>query len=409
MKHFYRLIGKKRDIEIGNSRKMLLDEELKDRTDQIHQTWEEVDRNIKRIEKKRGVHDRDDRELERVGQPLCIHEPYFGEGTLPFSHNSPLYRGIGLIAKVERPGGEDDIYAPSLLPILRSRYYRDILGEHGAFFALAKGIDRIHKNAWIGFQSWRLMTQKISLTKKAEVSLIDALESQKHGDAFYFWAHMDKDQRNPFQLDFWSFCDTINAGNCRVAVSKAIQRMYGLPSDWDSLPPMPPSNGNSWSIMHSWVMPTRSFLEFVMFSRMFVDALDSEMYDEHIQGSICYLSLSKEQNCYSRVLELLVNIWAYHSARRIVYINPETGAVEEHHILKSRKGKMWIKWFSFLTLKTMDADFAEEFDSDNHNNRKGRWLWPLTGEVFWQGMYERERNAHKQKQERKKQIKNKIR
>lgn len=65
------------------------------------------------------------------------------------------------IAKVERPGGEDDIYAPSLLPILRSRYYRDILGEHGAFFALAKGIDRIHKNAWIGFQSWRLMTQKV--------------------------------------------------------------------------------------------------------------------------------------------------------------------------------------------------------------------------------------------------------
>lgn len=166
---------------------------------------------------------------------------------------------------------------------------------------------------------------------------------------------------------------------------------------------------------------------------MFVDALDSVMYNEHIGGSICYLSLSKvllgndiynhtswsykdewimfclqEQNCYSRVLELVVNIWAYHSARRIVYINPETGAMEEHHILKSRKGKMWIKWFSFLTLKTMDADLAEEFDSDNHDNRKGRWLWPLTGEVFWQGMYERERNAQKLKQ-RKKQIKNKIR
>lgn len=113
-----------RDIEIVNSRKILLDQEvslsffysliyfivvkpqtqeklvvqLNDRTDQIHQTWEEVDRNVKRIKKKHGVRDRDDRELERVGQPLCIYEPYFGEGTLPFLHNSPLYRGIGLVS-----------------------------------------------------------------------------------------------------------------------------------------------------------------------------------------------------------------------------------------------------------------------------------------------------------------------
>lgn len=45
--------------------------------------------------------------------------------------------------------------------------------------------------------------------------LVEAIESQKHGDALYFWARMDMDQRNPLQSDFWYFCDTINAGNCR--------------------------------------------------------------------------------------------------------------------------------------------------------------------------------------------------
>ncbi|KAL5718720.1 hypothetical protein ACHQM5_011596 [Ranunculus cassubicifolius] len=225
-----------------------------------------------------------------------------------------------------------------------------------------------------------------SLSKIAEVALVDAVQTKKHGDALYFWVPMDKDTRSPSQRDFWSFCDSINAGNCRFAVSEALRKMYGIKSDSNSLPPMP-LDGNTWSVMHSWTMPTRSFLEFVMFSRMFVDALDAEMYDEHHQSGHCYLSLHKDRHCYSRVLELLVNVWAYHSARRMVYINPKNGIMQEQHKLKSRKGHMWIRWFSFATLKSMDEDLAEEFDSD-HPTR--RWLWPSTGEVFWHGLYERE-------------------
>lgn len=107
------------------------------------------------------------------------------------------------------------------------------------------------------------------------------------------------------------------------------------------------------------------------------------------------------------MLELLVNVWAYHSARHIVYVNPETGAMQEHHKLKDRKGKMWIKWFSYATLKGMDEDLAEEADADRPDRR---WLWPSTGEVFWQGVYERERSMrHQQKERRKQQSKDKIR
>ncbi|KAJ6841713.1 uncharacterized protein M6B38_304815 [Iris pallida] len=395
-------------IEMMNAKKRLEEDELKDRTDQPHGTWEDVYRNAKKVERaKNELHERDDRELERTGQPLCIYEPYFGEGSWPFLHNTSLYRGIGLSSKGRRPGG-DDIDASSRLPLLSDSYYRDMLGEHGAFFSLANRIDRVHKNAWIGFQSWRVVARKDSLTKRAEIALLDAIQSRKHGDTLYFWVRMDKDRRNPLQQDFWSFCDAINAGNCRFAVSESLQRMYGvhLPHDWDSLPKMP-KDADSWSVMHSWALPTRSFLEFVMFSRMFVDALDAQMYDEHHQSGHCYLSLSKDRHCYSRVLELLVNVWVYHSARRMVYVNPETGAMQEQHKLKSRRGQMWIKWFSFATLKSMDEDLAEESDSD-HPQR--RWLWPSTGEVFWQGIYERERTMrHQQKEKRRQQSKDKIR
>ena len=69
----------------------------------------------------------------------------------------------------------------------------------------------------------------------------------------------------------------------------------------------------------------------------------------------------------------------------MVYIDPETGTIQEQHNFKSRRGKMWIKWFNYKTLKAMDEDLAEEADSDRP---KQHWLWPSTGEVFWQGMYE---------------------
>lgn len=390
-----------RENRIMSIKMRLEEEELKDRSDQTHGTWEEVYRNVKKVDRmKNELHERDEKELERTGQPLCIYEPFFGEGTWPFLHQSSLYRGIGLSSKGRRPGA-DDIDASSRLPLLNNGYYRDILGEFGAFFALANRIDRIHKNSWIGFQSWRVTARKVNLSKNAESAMLEAIQTQKHGDAFYFWVRMDQDPRSHANQDFWSLCDTINAGNCRLAVLEAFQRMYGMQLDEDlnSLPHMP-NAGGTWSVMQSWVLRTRSFLEFVMFSRMFVDALDAQMYDNHHQTGHCILSLHRDKHCYSRVLELIVNVWAFHSARRMVFVNPETGAMHEQHPLDGRRGQMSIQWFSYATLKSMDEDLAEEYDEE-HPDRK--WLWPQTGEVFWQGVYEREKNMRQQEKERRKQ------
>ncbi|XP_057533654.1 uncharacterized protein LOC130811382 isoform X2 [Amaranthus tricolor] len=401
----YSIWEEQKQIDSTIARKRREDAELKDRSDQPRGTWEDVYRNSRRADHlKNDLHERDDGELERTGQPLCIYEPYFGEGTWPFLHYGPLYRGIGMASKGRRRG-TDDVDASSRLSLLSNPYYRDVLGEFGAFFAIANRVDRIHKNAWIGFQSWRATAKKVELSKKAEKALLEAMEAREHGDTFYFWVRMDLDPRNPLNQDFWSFCDSVNAGNCRSAFSDAFKRMYGIKQDWDSLPPMP-MDGDTWSVMHSWALPTRSFLEFVMFARMFVDALDAQMYTEHHRNGHCYLSLSKDKHCYSRVLELLVNVWAYHSARHMVYINPKSGMMQEQHGLQNRRGHMWVKFFSFRTLKNMDEDLAEEADSED---TKRRWLWPRTGEIYWQGVADKERDQKKkEKAEKKRKNKEKL-
>ncbi|KAJ7007767.1 hypothetical protein NC653_006713 [Populus alba x Populus x berolinensis] len=437
---------------------------LKDRTDQPRGTWEEVYRNAKRADRSRNdLHERDEGELLRTGQPLCIYEPYFGEGTWSFLHLSSLYRGIGLLEfinlvsflflytdygcsprKVEDPG-QMTLMHPPVCPLLSNSYYRDALGDYGAFFAIANRIDRIpqefldrvsilesnskeeHGQIWLYCKMWKRqgysqplgLSERMwqlhgsidvsyatiaSLSRIAEKALIDAIETQKHRDAVYFWVPMDMDPRSHLRRDFWSFCDAINAGNCKLAFSDALKRMYGIKHDLDSLPSMP-EDGDTWSVMLSFALPTRSFLEFVMFSRMFVDALDAQMYDEHHQSGRCYLSPAKDKHCYSRVLELLINVWAYHSARQMVYVNPETGLMKEQHTVKSRRGKMWVRWFSYSVLKSMDEDLAEEADSDRP---KRRWLWPSTGEVVWEGVYEKERNLRShQKEKRRQQSKDK--
>lgn len=387
------------------------EEQIEERHELLHGSWEDVYKVVKKMERiKNELHERDDGELERTGQPLCIYEPYFGMGASSFLHQQyPLYRGISLSPKQKR-FGYDDIDAALRLPLLNDSYYQEVLCEYGALFALANRIDRVHKNAWIGFQPWQASGRQVSLSTEAEQSLTDAIRAARHGDAFYYWAGMHDDNdpnRTSLYQDFWSFCDVVNKNNCRSVFLDVFKQMYGLPANWSSLPPMP-VDGDDWSVLHCWAMPTSSFLEFVMFARIFVDALDFQHYTEHHDCGYCCLGISELEvkHCYCRLLELLVNVWAYHSARVMIFVDPLTGAMHEHHNLAVRQGHMWIKFFEYSTLKGMDEDLAEEADDDLPASRR---IWPQTGEVFWQGVYERERREHYYlKMEKKKKNKERL-
>ncbi|GJS37432.1 glycosyl transferase, family 1 protein [Tanacetum coccineum] len=385
-------------------------EEIEGRTDKSYGVWEELYRDAKKAEKlKFEANERDEGELERTGQPVCIYEVYNGAGAWPFLHHGSLYRGLSLSTKSRRLRS-DDVDAVGRLSILNETYYRDILLEMGGMFSIANRVDNVHKRPWIGFQSWRAAARKVSLSSKAERVLEETVQQKDRGDVIYFWARIDIDgelAKSDHVLTFWSMCDILNAGNCRMAFEDTFRKMYALPSYVEALPPMP-EDGGHWSSLHSWVMPTPSFLEFMMFSRMFADSLDS-LHMNASTATECMLgsSVSEKQHCYCRLLELLVNVWAYHSARTMIYIDPNSGSLEEQHPVEQRKGFMWTKYFNATVLKSMDEDLAEAADDGDHPYET--WLWPRTGEVHWQGIYEREREErYRLKMDKKRKQKEKI-
>ncbi|KAG9159518.1 hypothetical protein Leryth_026899 [Lithospermum erythrorhizon] len=385
-------------------------QEIEERTEMDIGEWDEIYRNARKAEKlKFETNERDEGELERTGQPVCIYEIYKGAGAWPFLHHGSMYRGLSLSTKTRRLTS-DDVDAADRLPLLNDSYYSDLLCEISGMFSVAYRIDDIHKRPWIGFQSWRAAGRMVSLSTKAEKVLERTIRDNTNGDVLYFWGHLNMEwellgSNNP--LSFWSMCDILNGENCRSAFEDAFRRMYALPLNVEALPPMPEDDGH-WSALHSWVMPTSSFLEFVMFSRMFVDALHTLHVNSKSTSQCLFGSSNREkQHCYCQVLELLVNVWAYHSARRMVFIDPNSGFLQEHHPVEQRKKFMWTKYFNFTLLKSMDEDLAEAAEDNDHPYEM--WLWPLIGEVYWQGTYEREREErYRMKMDKKRKIKEKL-
>lgn len=376
-------------------------EEIDERVERPLLSWDEVYKNARKSERlKPEGNERDEGELERTGQPVCIYEIYSGEGAWPFLHHGSLYRGVTLSKGGRRPRS-DDVDAVTRLSVLDNPYYRDLLCEFGAIFAIANRVDTVHKLPWIGFQSWRAAGRKVSLSERAEETLEEITSGESNEDVIYYWSPMDMDQTS----DFWLTCDSLNAGNCRSLFEDAFRAMYGLPENVLALPPMP-NDGDHWSTLHSWVMPTPSFLKFIMFSRIFVDSLHS-LNVNSTETTSCFLGASEPErrHCYCRILEVLVNVWAYHSGRKMVYLNPFTGDTSEQHLLDKRNG-MWVKFFNFTLLKSMDEDLAEEADDGMHPGNE-QWLWPLTGQVFWPGIADREREEKYIKKLDKK-LKNKV-
>ncbi|CAN6697627.1 unnamed protein product [Malus baccata var. baccata] len=244
-------------------------EELSERMEKDPGLWDDIYRNARKAEKLRfEANERDEGELERTGQTVCIYEIYSGSGTWPFLHHGSLYRGLSLSKRTQR-STSDDVDAVDRLPVLNETYYRNILCEIGGMFAIANKVDSVHKRPWIGFQSWRAAGRKVALSKKAERVLEQAIQDNTKGDVIYFWGRLNMNggvMGSKDALTFWSSCDILNEGHCRNVFEDAFRWMYNLPSNTEALPPMP-EDGGHWSALHSWVMPTRSFLEFVMFSR----------------------------------------------------------------------------------------------------------------------------------------------
>lgn len=73
---------------------------MEERLEKQYGVWDELYRNVRRAEKVK-VNERDEGELERTGQPVCIYEIYDGVGAWPFLHHGSLYRGLSLVSSFD--------------------------------------------------------------------------------------------------------------------------------------------------------------------------------------------------------------------------------------------------------------------------------------------------------------------
>lgn len=77
----------------------------------------------------------------------------------------------------------------------------------------------------------------------------------------------------------------------RSVFSEAMKQMYGIKHNLSSLPIMPSKEG-TWSVMHSWTLPTKSFLEFVMFSRFrLLNPVSDKIPNITFNGTISFIKL----------------------------------------------------------------------------------------------------------------------
>jgi len=60
-----------------------------------------------------------------------------------------------------------------------------------------------------------ISSYQVSLSESAEETLEETTTGENNGDVVYYWSPMDIDQTS----DFWSMCDSLNAGNCRCLLS----------------------------------------------------------------------------------------------------------------------------------------------------------------------------------------------
>ena len=73
--------------------------QLADRTERPLESWEGVYSRTRKVSKmKLGEDEREDEELEKVGQLVTVYEIYSGAGAWPFLHHGVLYRAVSLVS-----------------------------------------------------------------------------------------------------------------------------------------------------------------------------------------------------------------------------------------------------------------------------------------------------------------------
>lgn len=317
----------------------------------------------------------------RVFRPLLVmYETYFTRDALPFLHKQRPYRGVRLGSNVLGTNRTKDIDVLRILPILKDEIYKGLLCEFGAMFAIDSKLWELQKKElWVGFQSWKAKEKRISLKPLAMVNLMRHFHEKKkeatlkkqylNKEVFYYWSGRSvKD----------SFSDCKQSGKCSTVFSTVFIALYetnasisGGSSLMSRLPPLPEIE-RGYSDCSYWILHRKHFKKFMTFARMFFVTLE-RFWNLHDDVNNCPLDLgeshlskmtdfgytnsssSSSSSCWCYIMERLLNIWVYHTGIKMIWVNSNTGQMEEQHPVSERV--MWSRWFSDSNSKTVFTTF----------------------------------------------------
>eukprot|EP00243_Klebsormidium_subtile_P008777 TRINITY_DN4237_c0_g1_i2.p1 TRINITY_DN4237_c0_g1~~TRINITY_DN4237_c0_g1_i2.p1 ORF type:complete len:372 (-),score=47.65 TRINITY_DN4237_c0_g1_i2:396-1511(-) len=317
------------------------------------------------------------------GEPLLIYQQYHSVVAHSHLYNGTLlYRAINQAEGCLRPNS-GDLDAVPLLEINTDSYYQNLICEYTGILAVAAHAKALHPRPWVGFQSWRAAQKGFALQPRAEASLLSAISSRAHGDALYFWS--DGGFPGEHIRDFYGHCNFIHEHCSKVfadVTDDVLGRHSADPAAYSGAPPMP-LDGGTFAFMSYFVLPTESLVEYARFAKAAIVALDDSYYYPHKDGGFCIMAHGgggadaayESSHCYCYILERLINVWAYHSGRRMIYVDAATGDMEEQHPLHNRT--MWRQWFQPPHYK----ESLDKFEAVHYQNGDGRnLLWRLSNQ-----------------------------
>eukprot|EP00271_Cylindrocystis_brebissonii_P019680 TRINITY_DN613_c0_g3_i1.p1 TRINITY_DN613_c0_g3~~TRINITY_DN613_c0_g3_i1.p1 ORF type:complete len:767 (-),score=164.89 TRINITY_DN613_c0_g3_i1:406-2706(-) len=309
---------------------------------------------------------------------FILFTPFHSQEAWPYLYPVTPFRSVCTRRSAVQPKKYNDVYAYDVLPVLEDVEYSQLLLEFGAMFAVDASREELMTGLpWIGFQHWEARKAGFDLSPAAIQSLDNTLAPEDNSpppgrDVFYYWLPT---QYSSSADGLYSSCDRVY-GKCSLVISSTLEELFtsrefvGSGVDVTTLrvnpvflPPMPGA-GKGFARSSNWVMDITEFHDFMSFLRMFVVTMET-LWDVHSDSDKCPLSLvdgadasvdsGYRSNCWSIVMDRLVNIWVYHRGLHINFIDPVTGEVSEQYPIASRK--MWKDKFSPNVMSTLVASF----------------------------------------------------
>eukprot|EP00271_Cylindrocystis_brebissonii_P003215 TRINITY_DN13979_c0_g1_i1.p1 TRINITY_DN13979_c0_g1~~TRINITY_DN13979_c0_g1_i1.p1 ORF type:complete len:466 (-),score=36.80 TRINITY_DN13979_c0_g1_i1:214-1611(-) len=301
-----------------------------------------------------------------VGQPaaLRVYEQFETEVEHATLHHIEPYFGVCVASNISFKANLN-VDGPSILPVLVD--YHSVLWEYAAVLTLGADFKSIQKNTeWIAFEGpsvktdgsflkpaalnsfWSQLKTATSISEGVTPSVEAGGTPGSESNDFFYWA-THKEQQD--MKDLYGTCDGSH-GPCTAVISLVFRRIFSgenmnepgpSPPVGDSnyLPPLPVVENGQWSFYAAFAVHSSVFPSLVHFMRMFLVTLET-LYDVRDKPDACPLQNSTP--CWVAILDRVVNLWAYHSGRRMIVVDRDTGGLEEMFPLDGRT--MWPHMFS---------------------------------------------------------------